>query len=183
MIENSFTTLLQYVCTVQQSGWQTRCQKLATYINPLKGQCQDIFRLRCFMIPTIEEGWREKQRSSRLFWGGRICSISWIQPFLPNRLRQNNTKLSKFCPPNRRDDLCLGFCPHPSSMYQPIWTPYSFERLVYISSRFHRDIRIYKKIHSAIFTLRCQWHRQIKKSIFMFEYCISTKSRPFKKTT
>ena len=71
MIENSFTTLLQYVCTVQQSGWQTRCQKLATYINPLKGQCQDIFRLRCFMIPTIEEGWWEKQWSSRLFWGGQ----------------------------------------------------------------------------------------------------------------
>ena len=39
--------------------------------------------------------------------------------FLPNRLRQNSWRgkeLNKICPPNRRDDLCLCFCLHPSMM-------------------------------------------------------------------
>ena len=43
----------------------------------------------------------------------------WIRPFLSNWPRQNSKwgkELNKFCPPNRRDDLCLAFCFHPSSM-------------------------------------------------------------------
>ena len=46
----------------------------------------------CFL--PIEEGWGQKPR------------------------QRSSLKLNKFCPPNRRDDLCLGFCPHSSSSMQ-----------------------------------------------------------------
>ena len=80
---------------------------------------------------------RRLEIDRRFCLGSRICFVSvvlketaefnrfykqtgWIQPFLPNRSRQNSWRskeLNKFCPPNRRDDLCLAFCFHHSSMF------------------------------------------------------------------
>ena len=101
-----------------------KCQTKAT--QPLKLLLRDC---------TIEEGRRQKlrRRSSPLFKGqnlfnalpqqlfclGRFGRIGLIQPFLPNRLTQNRQcgkELNKFCPPNRRVDLCLCFSLHPSSI-------------------------------------------------------------------
>ena len=81
-------------------------------------------------VPFIEEGWgqKQRQRSSRrfgwqnlfnflpryLFSLGLFGRIGWIQPFLPI---DRGKKLNTFCPPNRRDDLSLDFCPHPSSIF------------------------------------------------------------------
>ena len=84
-----------------------------------------------------EEGWREKQRqrSWRLVWGqnlfisllrqlfclGLFGRKDRIRPIFPNQPRQNSQRgeeLKKFCPKNRRDDLCLYFSLHPSSRDQ-----------------------------------------------------------------
>ena len=57
-----------------------------------------------------------------MFWLDRFGRKGWIHPILPNRPRQNTValkrgkELNKFCPPFRRDDLCLCFWLHPASM-------------------------------------------------------------------
>ena len=58
--------------------------------------------------------WKKRLNSAGLF-GKKLLN----QPCLSKLLRQNSKRgkeLNKFCPPNRRDDLCLAFCFNPSSM-------------------------------------------------------------------
>ena len=54
-----------------------------------------------------------------MFCLGRFGRIGWIQPFLPNRPRQNSERgkeWKKICPPNRRDNL-LPLLLSPSYLY------------------------------------------------------------------
>ena len=88
--------------------------------------------LQFSFLGSIEEGWRQKQRqrSSPLFgfvqyfavltdlprsiWKKRLNSSYSSQSTEAKQLARHRNK--KICPPDRRDDLCLCFCLHPSSM-------------------------------------------------------------------
>ena len=92
-------------------------------------------------MESIEEGWRKKQRqrSSRLFGGqnlfnslprqlfcfgrfGRIVLFNLFFYISTEAKQLARQGIEYILPLNRRDDLCLCFCLHPSSMMES-WNP------------------------------------------------------------
>ena len=88
-------------------------------------------------ISHIEEGWGQKQRQIllRLFGGQNLNSI--VSSKLTEAKQLARQEIEQVLPPNRRDDLCLCFSLHPSSMvrlYMNYWIWSADELLFSIST-------------------------------------------------
>ena len=111
---------LWLTCTITFRWYPVQHQPRADRLVPR----QQLLQVSTTWHPAVNDT-QESNDSASLF--GRN---SWIQPFRPNQPRQNSERSkerNKFCPPNRRNDLCLAFCFHPSSM---------LNRVDYVVSKF-----------------------------------------------
>ena len=87
-------------------------------------------RLNSIVLP--QSIWKKRFNSTvlpRSIWKKRLNSTVSSKSTEAKQLERQ--EIENILSPNRRDDLCLGFCPHPSSMlatlHQRLWFPIVWE--------------------------------------------------------